>query len=61
MPPYSAAHQSEIRQLARVKEQIYVRITSRIIGPSGSGKATLLRCVNLLLEPDRGEVLIGVI
>jgi polar amino acid transport system ATP-binding protein len=30
-----------------------------IIGPSGSGKSTLLRTVNRLLEPDRGEVLIG--
>jgi len=30
-----------------------------IIGPSGSGKSTLLRAVNRLLEPDRGDVLIG--
>src|SRR6476660_421263 len=25
-----------------------------IIGPSGSGKRTLLRCINLLEEPDEG-------
>ncbi|HCJ10217.1 MAG TPA: glutamine ABC transporter ATP-binding protein [Clostridiales bacterium] len=27
-----------------------------IIGPSGTGKSTLLRCVNLLTVPDRGRV-----
>lgn len=27
-----------------------------IIGPSGTGKSTLLRCVNLLSQPDAGEV-----
>lgn len=29
-----------------------------IIGPSGTGKSTLLRCLNLLEEPDGGEILI---
>ena len=27
-----------------------------IIGPSGTGKSTLLRCINLLAYPDRGHV-----
>jgi len=27
-----------------------------IIGPSGTGKSTLLRCVNLLTRPDQGKV-----
>jgi len=27
-----------------------------IIGPSGAGKSTLLRCINRLVEPDRGSV-----
>ncbi len=27
-----------------------------IIGPSGTGKSTLLRCVNLLTYPDKGKV-----
>jgi polar amino acid transport system ATP-binding protein len=27
-----------------------------IIGPSGTGKSTLLRCINLLTRPDRGRV-----
>ncbi|MDO4258465.1 MAG: amino acid ABC transporter ATP-binding protein [Actinomycetaceae bacterium] len=30
-----------------------------IIGPSGGGKSTLLRCLNLLELPDEGEVQIG--
>jgi len=29
-----------------------------IVGPSGSGKSTLLRCFNLLVHPDRGDILI---
>jgi polar amino acid transport system ATP-binding protein len=27
-----------------------------IIGPSGTGKSTLLRCINLLTRPDGGEI-----
>ena len=27
-----------------------------VIGPSGAGKSTLLRCINRLVEPDRGSV-----
>lgn len=29
-----------------------------IIGPSGTGKSTLLRCINRLVEPTRGSVII---
>lgn len=28
-----------------------------IIGPSGGGKSTMLRCINLLEEPSSGEIL----
>jgi cystine transport system ATP-binding protein len=30
-----------------------------VIGPSGGGKSTLLRCVNLLEEPDSGRLELG--
>ncbi|HIC96222.1 TPA: amino acid ABC transporter ATP-binding protein, partial [Candidatus Bipolaricaulota bacterium] len=30
--------------------------TKVIIGPSGTGKSTLLRCINRLTPPDRGRV-----
>jgi phosphonate transport system ATP-binding protein len=30
-----------------------------IIGPSGTGKSTLLRCINRLVEPSRGQILMG--
>lgn len=30
-----------------------------IIGPSGAGKSTLIHCIDLLTEPDEGEILIN--
>ena len=30
-----------------------------LVGESGSGKTTLLRCFNRLVEPDRGQVIVG--
>jgi osmoprotectant transport system ATP-binding protein len=30
-----------------------------LVGESGSGKTTLLRCFNRLVEPDRGDALVG--
>ena len=29
-----------------------------IIGPSGTGKSTLLRCINRLIEPTKGEIVL---
>jgi polar amino acid transport system ATP-binding protein len=33
--------------------------TVAVIGPSGSGKSTMLRTLNRLYEPDRGDILLG--
>ena len=30
-----------------------------VIGPSGTGKSTMLRCINLLTYPDRGHIWVG--
>ncbi len=37
-----------------VEGEIYV-----VMGLSGCGKSTLIRCINRLIEPDRGEVWLG--
>jgi osmoprotectant transport system ATP-binding protein len=33
--------------------------TTALVGESGSGKTTLLRCFNRLVDPERGEVVVG--
>jgi ABC-type multidrug transport system ATPase subunit len=33
-------------------------LVTALLGPSGAGKSTLLRCLNGLVAPDRGEVLL---
>ncbi|MEY8762802.1 MULTISPECIES: phosphonate ABC transporter ATP-binding protein [Clostridium] len=30
-----------------------------IIGPSGAGKSTILRCINCLTQPTKGEIILG--
>jgi polar amino acid transport system ATP-binding protein len=32
--------------------------TKVILGPSGTGKSTLLRCINLLVKPDEGKIVL---
>ena len=45
--------------LKDIHVEIYPREVVVVIGPSGSGKSTFLRCLNLLEQPDRGEIWIG--
>ena len=42
-----------------INEHIYPGEKVVVIGPSGSGKSTFLRCINLLEQPDAGEILIN--
>jgi len=35
---------------------IAARGITAIIGPSGTGKSTLIRCINRLVEPSAGEI-----
>jgi phosphonate transport system ATP-binding protein len=45
----------------RVLDDVSLTVEGRgltaIIGPSGTGKSTLIRCINRLVEPTRGEIL----
>ncbi len=68
--PAEARHILSIRKLTKAYERgkpvlhdVSLDFPSRgvvaIIGPSGTGKSTLIRCINRLVEPTSGEVLLG--
>lgn len=42
--------------LKNISETIYEGEVVSIIGPSGSGKSTFLRCLNLLEQPESGQI-----
>ena len=46
----------ELKVLKGISEVIYKGEVVSIIGPSGGGKSTFLRCLNLLEEPTDGKV-----
>ena len=50
------SYPGEGKVLRGVSLQLQEGETKVIIGPSGTGKSTLLRCINRLTEPDRGRV-----
>jgi phosphonate transport system ATP-binding protein len=43
--------------LKNVSFEVEGRGMTAIIGPSGTGKSTLIRCINRLVEPTAGEIL----
>ena len=42
--------------LRNISVEIAPRGVTAIIGPSGTGKSTLIRCINRLVEPTEGEI-----
>lgn len=48
---------NDLEVLKGIDETIYAGEVVSIIGPSGGGKTTFLRCLNLLEEPTEGKVI----
>ncbi len=55
----SFGKKGEIKVLMGIDEHIKKGEKVVIIGPSGGGKSTFLRCLNLLEEPTAGEIWFG--
>ncbi|PKN10475.1 MAG: glutamine ABC transporter ATP-binding protein, partial [Deltaproteobacteria bacterium HGW-Deltaproteobacteria-7] len=51
-------HFGDLAVLKDVNVEIKKGEVIAVIGPSGTGKSTLLRCLNLLEEPEGGEIII---
>lgn len=47
----------KLQVLKGINEVIYKGEVVSIIGPSGGGKSTFLRCLNLLEKPEQGQVI----
>ncbi len=47
----------DLQVLKGISEKIYRGEVMTIIGPSGGGKSTFLRCLNMLEEPSGGQVI----
>ncbi|MBQ2675661.1 MAG: amino acid ABC transporter ATP-binding protein [Prevotella sp.] len=46
----------DVTPLKDVSTEIHTGSVISVIGPSGTGKSTLLRCINLLERPDGGKI-----
>ena len=52
-------HFGSVAALDDVSIEVLAGRATALVGESGSGKTTLLRCFNRLVEPERGEVMVG--
>jgi osmoprotectant transport system ATP-binding protein len=52
-------HFGNVVALDDVSIEVLAGRATALVGESGSGKTTLLRCFNRLVEPERGEVMVG--
>src|SRR5258706_16470429 len=52
-------HFGNVVALDDVSIEVLPGRATALVGESGSGKTTLLRCFNRLVEPERGEVMVG--
>lgn len=61
--PLSARHVThrfgDVVALNDVSLDVPAGRATALVGESGSGKTTLLRCFNRLVEPEKGEILVG--
>ena len=48
----------DLQVLKNISTEISAKEVVCIIGSSGSGKSTFLRCLNLLEEPSGGEIIV---
>jgi phosphonate transport system ATP-binding protein len=53
----SKSYVAGVPVLTDISVEIASRGITAIIGPSGTGKSTLIRCINRLVEPSAGEML----
>jgi phosphonate transport system ATP-binding protein len=53
----SKSYVSDKPVLTDINVEIAAQGITAIIGPSGTGKSTLIRCINRLVEPSAGEIL----
>jgi phosphonate transport system ATP-binding protein len=53
----SKSYVAGVPVLTDINLEIAARGITAIIGPSGTGKSTLIRCINRLVEPTAGELL----
>lgn len=46
----------DLQVLNNVSLDVYPKDVIAVLGQSGGGKSTFLRCLNLLEEPDKGSI-----